>query len=296
MRNSGGMTSDVSNDRIIDLVDVMRARGASTAPVVCTPIGQVRESPHARQGWTIRSSGHVVVVLTAGAGLHVVDGVEHRVEPGMVVHLRPDSTHRWLVEEQFDGWVLTIQADVCPPGLFDRRAHRPIVVLGRSIEVAHALVASLTQPELLPAKAQDRLRTSIAGVLLELIALAGEDDGISPERAVYQQLVSDFRRELELRFATTRSVADYAQIVGCSARTLTRATRETLGQSPKEVIDARVTYAATRLLRSTEISVAWIARQLGFSQASNFAKFFKRQTGMSPAEYRANMGADPTGH
>ncbi len=286
MRNSGDMDRTRHDDRIVDLADIVRARGLTLAPVVCTPISHVRDSDHARRGMTVRVAGHVVIVLTAGSGLHVIEGTEHRVEPGMVVHLRPGQTHQWLTDEQFDGWVLTIQENVCPPGLFDHGVERPVVILGRSIEVAHALVASLTQPELLPAKAQDRLRTSIAGVLLELIALAGDDGGLSPERAAYQQLVSDFRRELELRFSTTRSVATYAQIIGCSSRTLTRATRETLGQSPKEVIDARVTFAATRLLRSTDISVTWIARQLGFTQASNFAKFFKRQTGMSPAEYR----------
>ena len=70
------------------------------------------------------------------------------------------------------------------------------------------------------------------------------------------------------------------------AKTLTRATKRLLGQTPKQVIDARVTYAAIRLLANTDISVNWISTKLGFSQQSNFAKFFCRQVDMTPAAYR----------
>jgi len=41
-----------------------------------------------------------------------------------------------------------------------------------------------------------------------------------------------------------------------------------------------------RLLTETPLSVELIAEQLGYSDASNFAKAFKGWNGMSPSEFR----------
>lgn len=154
------------------------------------------------------------------------------------------------------------------------------------------MVASLTQPDLLPKGAQQRLRTSIASVLLELIDGAGDRTTLAPDAVAEQKLVGDFRRELEFNYLNTRSVGDYASLVGCSTKTLTRATKRVLGQTPKEVIDLRVVYAACRLLANTDISVAWIANNLGFSEQSNFARFFARLVDVTPAAYRAACQAE----
>ena len=111
----------------------------------------------------------------------------------------------------------------------------------------------------------------------------------------YERMVADFRDLLEAGFASSRSVAHYADQLGCSARTLTRATNAVVGRAPKEMIDDRVTVAAVRLLTTTDLQINWIAQHLGFSQPSNFSKFFRRTTGVLPAEFREahqGQGAD----
>ena len=131
--------------------------------------------------------------------------------------------------------------------------------------------------------AQDRL--------LELIAGATDQTTLSPETLRDQALVWDFRRELEFHYLTSRSVADYASLVGCSTKTLTRATKRVLGQTPKDVIDQRVANAACRLLAHTDLSVGWISFKLGFTEQSNFSKFFQRKVEMTPAAYRLSCQA-----
>ncbi|MBQ8605765.1 MAG: helix-turn-helix transcriptional regulator, partial [Clostridia bacterium] len=43
---------------------------------------------------------------------------------------------------------------------------------------------------------------------------------------------------------------------------------------------------AERLLRETELSVAQVAQELGFSDSKYFNTIFKKQTGITPAVYR----------
>ena len=269
-----------------DLADVVAHLGYSRASIACVPISEFRKSRSVVAGLPVQSSCHVLIVPTVGEGNHIVETVEHQLWPGRVAHILPGQTQRFIVGEQFEGWLLRIEPLVCSPGLFDLTQPSPVVCLGPSVDVAHALVSSLISPDILPVGAQERLRISIASVLLEIIASANQGPEIPSELAREYELVADFRRELEFHYLDTRSVSDYASMIGCSAKTLTRATKRLLGQTPKQIIDARVTYAAIRLLANTDISINWISSKLGFSQQSNFAKFFFRQVDMTPASYR----------
>lgn len=294
----------MSHNDVVDLIrngsDIAHRVLLSETPVdgraiTCAPLAELRAAPHIMSGRPIRVDRHVIIITKAGTGNHIVDGVERTLEPGRVLHVLPGQEQQWMKSQPFDGWMIAIEPFLCPPGLFDLAHPSPVVVLGPSIEVANALVTSLTNPDIFPAKEQERLRISIATVLLELIAVAHDSPEIPDDLANEYALIADFRRELEFHYIDTRSVADYAAMVGCSAKTLTRATNRLLGQTPKQIIDARVTYAAIRLLSNTEISINWIATKLGFSQQSNFAKFFGRQVKMTPVAYREafRAGAAP---
>ena len=284
----------MSGLHFLDVVDVDLVGDLvhSSSAVDCVRVRDLPTHDHFRSGSHVRAARHMIIVPTAGIGRHRVETEVYEIPPGSVLHIEPGRANQWIPEVGFDGWVIAIDQHVCPVGLFDLGESSPLVMLGASIDVAHAMVVSLTQPDLLPKGAQQRLRTSIASVLLELIDGAGDRTTLAPDAVAEQKLVGDFRRELEFNYLNTRSVGDYASLVGCSTKTLTRATKRVLGQTPKEVIDLRVVYAACRLLANTDISVAWIANNLGFSEQSNFARFFARLVDVTPAAYRAACQAE----
>ena len=65
----------------------------------------------------------------------------------------------------------------------------------------------------------------------------------------------------------SRRVEDYAARLGCSVRTLTRASLAVTGRTAKQVVDDRVALEARRLLACTPMSVAEVGRRLGFPRA-----------------------------
>jgi AraC-like DNA-binding protein len=95
-----------------------------------------------------------------------------------------------------------------------------------------------------------------------------------------------FRNEVERRFSTTRRVEDYERHLGYSSKTITRAARVATGLSAKQYIAQRVLLESRRLLAHTSLSTAEIAQRVGFSELTNFIKFFRRESGESPAEFR----------
>ena len=136
------------------------------------------------------------------------------------------------------------------------------------------------------------LRHQLAVLLLRL-ALPGVRRGRPPraEAETFHRLC----REVEHGYQHTRRVEDYAAQLGCSVRTLTRACLAVTGRSAKQVIDERVALQASRLLAATDEPIARIGRRLGFTEPTNFGRFFTREVGVSPGAFRAARDQPPAG-
>ena len=69
-------------------------------------------------------------------------------------------------------------------------------------------------------------------------------------------------------------------------KALNRAVKQSVGKSAKVYIDDRVILEAKRLLSYGDSSVKEIAYTLGFSDDSNFYKFFFKHTSLTPLAFR----------
>ncbi|MEM9260373.1 MAG: AraC family transcriptional regulator [Bacteroidota bacterium] len=108
-----------------------------------------------------------------------------------------------------------------------------------------------------------------------------------------EELAIDFHRRLNeyvLQLNTGHSrppqVQEIAEAMNLQPAYLSEVLKNTTGKSPKDWIDERVLTEAQTLLLNTTDSVAEIAYRLGWEDASNFSRFFRRRTGNSPALYR----------
>lgn len=98
-----------------------------------------------------------------------------------------------------------------------------------------------------------------------------------------------FIQALEACFAKEHHLQYYVRLLGYSDSTISRACLAAEGRSAKEVISRRVLLEAKRLLAHSTASVAEVAYQLGFSEATNFVKFFRRNAGVTPKDFRQGM-------
>jgi len=95
-----------------------------------------------------------------------------------------------------------------------------------------------------------------------------------------------FQQLVESKFTKWHQVATYARALGCSEKSLTRATSEVAGLNAKALIAARISLEAKRLLAHTALSVSSIGESLGYYETTNYIKFFKREVGCTPTEFR----------
>ena len=71
-----------------------------------------------------------------------------------------------------------------------------------------------------------------------------------------------------------------------STKTLTNSIAESSRSTPLKLINERIILEATRYLLYSSLKVKEISYLLGFEDPSYFVKFFKRNTGYLPIEFR----------
>jgi AraC family transcriptional regulator len=80
---------------------------------------------------------------------------------------------------------------------------------------------------------------------------------------------------------------ELAALAGISTRHFERAFRQSTGSSPHAyVMNRRLHMARELLINQPELPIDQIALRLGFSSSSHFSSAFRRQTGLTPTDFR----------
>ena len=259
-----------------------------------------RRTAGAQQPARHRVPVHLLALLTAGRASFTVDFATYPCRPGGLLWVRPgqfvgfpppgvDAT-LVLFEPEFP-------YEAAAPG-------RPAIAGGPAAsrvvgtywqptgEDEEAIVDGVSQLEIdysrivsgddIPLEV---LRHHLAALLLRVARL--EPEGGPGLAAADSEVLLRFRYAIDDRFARTRQVEEYARALGCSVRTLTRASLSATGRTAKQLVDDRVALEAKRLLAESDLAVAELGARLGFSEATNFGRFFARTVGSSPGQFRA---------
>lgn len=99
-------------------------------------------------------------------------------------------------------------------------------------------------------------------------------------------IVVRFRGLVEQHLLSHWRVQDYARDMHIRPSDLIEACKQVMGDTPSEVIRDRLLLEAKRMLTYGSSSASQIAYHLGFNDAAYFSRFFKRETKMSPIEFR----------
>lgn len=83
--------------------------------------------------------------------------------------------------------------------------------------------------------------------------------------------------------------SNYAEKLFIHPVHLTNTIKLTTGKSPCDFMEQGIADEACRLLRQTDLSVAEIAMTFAYDEPTNFIKFFKGMTGMTPLQYRKSI-------
>ncbi|MFE2530041.1 helix-turn-helix domain-containing protein [Streptomyces sp. NPDC059382] len=253
--------------------------------------------PLSRANFPHRHAFYEIVHVTGGRGAHVLDLVHRPLDPPHLCVITPGQVHRWENTEDLTGRVMLFNEDflLSQPQdavALDLLADRPWLRLRDSQDGIPDLLAEMERE-------YQTLGTGYAGVLRAylhiLIARALRNLEPGPERETAApgraaELGAAFIRLISSPGGTDSSVASCAKELGVSAGHLHALVKEATGQTPGRLIRHRQTLAAKRLLARTDLTIRQVAQDTGFADPAYFCRFFRRETGLTPGDYRAAIG------
>jgi AraC-like DNA-binding protein len=136
----------------------------------------------------------------------------------------------------------------------------------------------------------DPRRHPAAVARLEHIAALITEWGRWPQDAIHRHpgieaLASDMRRRPE----TDRNSADDARRLNLSESHFRRLFRRQIGQAPTEFLLSCRMQQAAHHLQAPAARVKTVAAGLGYDDAAQFSKLFKKKIGVAPSHYRRSM-------
>lgn len=246
----------------------------------------------------VRATFHYLIAVTEGELRHDVDHVTRTVAPGQWLWVRPGHTLCFHPPGSARGPFVLFEPDVLRPDiarlLAPLTAHDAPAVL--SPQADDAVWLQQTALQLLdehralgrrPLDIHHALRRSLLeSLLLRLTNVPGiAPTGTATAGTGRTDRYGGFLDALELHFRELHQAADYAELLGCSVRTLSRAARDATGKGVRELIDERRLLEARRLLGAARWDARAVAAHLGFTDPANFGRFFRDRTGLTPAAF-----------
>lgn len=233
---------------------------------------------------------HCVHCVIGGKGAHWVDYRSVHLKSGELLHIRPAQVHAFDRESTHDALLLLFLPEAIPETLSLRLTHplRPSPIRPTESESRHIcqlaeLMLSMQRSRTVLG-GQQPLRHMLAAVLSAAQTIAERDAPLAQGRA--SDTSHAFDTLIDNHLYEQKDLSWYARELAVSTRTLTRACLEAFGMSAKQHLDGRVALEAKRLLVHTEDSVGDVGARLGFFEATNFVKFFRRVEGETPRSFR----------
>jgi AraC-like DNA-binding protein len=243
-----------------------------------------------------RHNFYMICLVIKGKGKHVIDFEEIEIKTRRLFFLKPEQVHFWDLHHNSALAVLQFSADFMTE-LFNFNSlpalHTPSdsyfdltsVKAGKILEIFRRIEAEHTNGGVLN---ENIIRAEIFILLTEIVREI--KSGSAPKsRSNKYEILNHFRDLLNSNFREYKTIGRYAQILGITPNYLNIVIKETTGNTANELIHDRVLLEAKRLLIQENTDITQVAYELGFTDASYFARFFKKSTGQSPSDFRSGM-------
>ncbi len=242
-----------------------------------------------------------VLYLLKGSGYHVIDANKYEIKPPCIFFMSPGQAHKLELSNDIEGYIFIFTADFYllnrsnqnsliefpffytihqdnPPLLLENESDiRFLETLFRQgiAEISHT---SESIPEML---------RSILDLILTTCSARYPISENLLNKGKGQMLVKRFFHLVEENNQKNLSLSDYAKMIGITPNHLTQTVKLLTGKTSSQIVKAKQLLEIKRLLVHTNLNVSEIANQLNFEDQSYFTKSFKRETGITPLQYRS---------
>ena len=249
-----------------------------------------------------RLNFYAVILVTDGQpGTHYIDFKTYEYQKGTLIFIAKEQVHAFSSLQNNDGYLTLFTEDFLTQSvahedtiflqqLFNYQLYHPVVSLPIESFSGFKTIIAMARQE--SERARDFVSERILRSYLNLLLLKAQrlrtahsnhlDSSYYPEFIQFQQL-------LQRNIFRSRRVSYYAEQLTMSTKKLNMITQEMVNLPVKTYITSSLILEIKRILANSPMTVNEVGYEAGFDEPTNFVKFVKKHTSMTPAELRKTL-------
>jgi AraC family transcriptional activator of pobA len=245
-------------------------------------------------------SFYEIIFITEGSGTLALDENKMSIRPQTIIFTSPGQVRRWEITEEVKGYTLFFEKDFLHLFFSDelflyrfQYFHQYSHPAEMQIDETsfRKCLQTLQAIELEFGQIQNDSNHMIRSLLYQLLIMlnrhyAGAYD-VLRDTYVHADFYR-FRSLLENRFLKDQTVDAYSRMLNISPGFLNKVCRQFSGLSAQQMIHHKLVSEIKKQLHQNK-SAKEICYELGFSDPSNFNRFFKKFTNITPQQYRKGI-------
>ncbi|NIC07201.1 helix-turn-helix domain-containing protein [Billgrantia bachuensis] len=259
--------------------------------------------------WYIRPHRHADLVhvlhVASGQVELELEGSQHALQGPLVIVVPAMTIHGFRFSQDIEGHIVTLaqplaeqlgqrleeQASVL------RHADYHLLAQPRKARRLATLVEQIDAEYRQPAPGRDRMLGALVQALAVELSRQADPHGLhgsAPgphQRDRGHERLANFQALIEAQYRQQPSIERLAEQLGMSSAHLNALCRRLADRSALQLLHERLLLEAKRQITYTNMTISQIADSLGFSEPAYFTRFFKRNTGFSPRDFRLRQHA-----
>lgn len=229
-----------------------------------------------------------------------LDGRPYRLAPGDMLFSRPGEIRAWEGEKLPGGYALIFEEEFLR-SFFNDPSFLPHLSFFRHDRPCARLHSGRLYPRILGLMGQIAAEINdeetkdnhmLRALLYETLTLLNREyarSNLSAGEMPPRRHIDRFIRAVDTDFAASHDTKHYADLLCITPNYLNEIVQRHLGTTAKGYIQQKIVTEAKTRLAYTGLSVSEVAGRLGFENPSYFIRLFRRQTGLTPLQYRREL-------
>ncbi|PTB97116.1 hypothetical protein C9994_04415 [Marivirga lumbricoides] len=244
---------------------------------------------------------HALLIVAKGQSKHSVDFQEATLAPGIILPITKGQVHSFSRKLNVEGYVIGFDESFITQNIRDKNLFHFLQIFHTaSINIGSKNIDNLTPVlRLLENLLEDKntnLKSEIVHSVFMTLLFQIKRLACNQHQFFDTHRFKDFHRFKQLissHFSELHNAKDYAIKMKVSYNYLNEICKEIVNKTAKEFIDGWLLLEIKRTLSENKYTSQEIAYKMGFKEPSNFIRFFKKHTHITPIQFQGKLKKTP---
>ncbi len=246
---------------------------------------------------------NALIIITEGESFHIIDFKKEVLSPGVILPLTKDQVHSFNKNQTVKGFVISFEENFITENISEKSLfhflhiyHTSSILIGE--ENMMSLNPFLKLLEKLHLDSNNIMKAEIINSTFMAMLFQIKRLSIYQHKTFESQRFKDFIRFKQLiteYYHESHNANDYAKKLNVSYKYLNDICKQIGHKTAKAFLDSWLLLEAKRNISENKYTSQEIAYKMGFNEPSNFIRFFKKFTNVTPNQFQKKITTNELG-